>query len=120
MPDKDLLADWIRHATSDLTVARHLFENVYPRETEIIAYHSQQCAEKGAKIGILANFCARSFRLQPETAPPVKRAHDYSGSVPPKAFSAAPDEAIVQAALENAQTVYDFCLRKIKALENEY
>jgi HEPN domain-containing protein len=43
MLDKDLLADWLRHAANDLISARHLFEDLYPKQTEIAAYLSQQC-----------------------------------------------------------------------------
>ena len=55
MADKELLADWIRHATSDLITARHMFEDIYPQETEISVFHSQQCAEKALKSFLYSN-----------------------------------------------------------------
>jgi hypothetical protein len=32
MLDKDLLADWLRHAVNDLIVARHSFEDLHPKQ----------------------------------------------------------------------------------------
>ncbi|MDR0539754.1 MAG: HEPN domain-containing protein, partial [Spirochaetaceae bacterium] len=57
MPEINLIKEWLRYANNDLITAQHMFEDVYPKQTEMSAYHCQQCTEKGAKIGILANFC---------------------------------------------------------------
>ncbi|GMO21255.1 MAG: hypothetical protein Pg6A_08240 [Termitinemataceae bacterium] len=46
MDEKKLILDWLRHAKSDLNTSKHMFEDVYPKETEIAAYHCQQCAEQ--------------------------------------------------------------------------
>ena len=54
MPGKDLLLDWIRHSANDLISARHLFDDLYPKQTEIAAYHAQQCAEKALKAFLFA------------------------------------------------------------------
>jgi len=40
---------WLEFAKTDLGVARHLFENYYPKPMEIICYHCQQAAEKAIK-----------------------------------------------------------------------
>ncbi|MDR0550851.1 MAG: hypothetical protein LBG72_02400 [Spirochaetaceae bacterium] len=37
MPDKKFIADWFRYAKSDLNTSRHMFEDVYPKETELAA-----------------------------------------------------------------------------------
>jgi len=43
----DLAKEWLKYSKSDLVTAKHMFENVYPKEIEIVCYyHSQQCAEK--------------------------------------------------------------------------
>jgi hypothetical protein len=42
----DLAKEWLRYAQSDLNTANHMFNDVYPKETEICCYHAQQCAEK--------------------------------------------------------------------------
>ncbi len=45
--------EWYDMAVTDLGVARHLFENYYPKPLEIICYHCQQAAEKAIKAVIL-------------------------------------------------------------------
>ena len=45
----DLAREWLKYSQSDLITAKHMFEDVYPKETEIVCYHSQQCAEKALK-----------------------------------------------------------------------
>jgi HEPN domain-containing protein len=49
MDKKDFVLDWIRHAKSDLNTTKHMFEYVYPKETEISAWHCRQCVEKALK-----------------------------------------------------------------------
>ncbi|GHV95695.1 hypothetical protein AGMMS50293_20150 [Spirochaetia bacterium] len=55
MAEKSLVADWLRHANNDLITAKHMFDDVYPKQTEISAFHSQQCAEKALKAFLYAN-----------------------------------------------------------------
>ena len=50
----DLLHRWIAMSKQDYAVAKHLFENFYPKPLEIICYHSQQSAEKAIKTVILS------------------------------------------------------------------
>ena len=50
----DLARDWLRFAKSDLTTARHMFEDVNPKECEISCYHTQQCAEKALKAYLIS------------------------------------------------------------------
>jgi len=45
----DLAKEWLKYAKSDLITAQHMFEDVNPKETEIVCYHCQQCAEKALK-----------------------------------------------------------------------
>jgi hypothetical protein len=42
MSDKELPFDWLRHAANDLIAARHLFDTLCPKQTEIAAYHSHK------------------------------------------------------------------------------
>jgi HEPN domain-containing protein len=69
MADSVVIADWIRYASSDLITARQMFENVYPKQTEIAVFHSQQCAEKALK----------SFLLCKGVEPP--KIHDWTCSI---------------------------------------
>jgi HEPN domain-containing protein len=54
MTTLDLAKEWLRYAKSDLNTAKHMFNDVYPKENEISCYHAQQCAEKSLKACIIA------------------------------------------------------------------
>ena len=43
---RELAREWLRYAANDLFTARHMFEDVHPKQTEISAFHCQQAAEK--------------------------------------------------------------------------
>jgi HEPN domain-containing protein len=60
MTTLDLAKEWLRYAKSDLNTAKHMFNDVHPKETEISCYHTQQCAEKSLK----------AFLIAKETSPP--------------------------------------------------
>jgi HEPN domain-containing protein len=128
MQDKALIAEWIRYTKSDLNTARHMFEDVYPKETEISAYHCQQCAEKALKAFLVANdidppkihnlrrLCALCKAIDGgfsvleadcESLNPLGAVARYPNEL-------APDEAITKAAIERAQKVCDFCIARIK------
>ncbi|MDR2964440.1 MAG: HEPN domain-containing protein [Treponema sp.] len=49
MSDINLVHEWFNYSTNDLISAKHLFNNLYPKQTEIACYLSQQCAEKALK-----------------------------------------------------------------------
>lgn len=49
----DELRQWLSFAQQDLAVARHLYENFYPKPLEIICYHSEQAVEKAVKMLII-------------------------------------------------------------------
>jgi HEPN domain-containing protein len=130
MAEKELIADWIRHAKSDLTTAKHMFEDVYPKETEISAYHCQQCAEKALKAFLIAN------DIEPPRIHNLRTLCDLCKSIDAE-FSVleidcvelnpfgsevrypnelAADESIVKAAIERVRKVYNFCTQKIEEL----
>jgi HEPN domain-containing protein len=130
MPDKDLLTDWLRYAAGDLITAKHMFEDAYPKQTEISAWHSQQCAEKALK----------SFLVACDIDPPkihnldelVKRCRNIDDGFseiqgdcqklnPYGAATRYPnglgiDEEIAKVVIERAQRIYDFCVAKIEFL----
>lgn len=45
---------WLDLAKQDYGVAKHLYENYYPKPYEIICYHCQQAGEKALKALIIA------------------------------------------------------------------
>ena len=51
----ELVAEWIKYSKNDLTVAKHLYDNMHPRQLEIICYHSQQSVEKALKALMVLN-----------------------------------------------------------------
>jgi len=55
MSDIRLVQEWLNYSHNDLISARHLFENLYPKQIEIACYLSQQCAEKALKGFIFFN-----------------------------------------------------------------
>jgi HEPN domain-containing protein len=131
MSDSSLIEEWLRYAFNDLLAARHLFEDLYPKQTEIACYHCQQCAEKALK----------GYLIDKDREPP--RIHDliklcqmcmehdnqfitiYDYCTVLTKFSStvrypnelAPDEAIAKHTIDKAQQVYDFCVSKIPEME---
>ena len=127
MPDKDLILDWIRHAKNDLISAHILFEDSYPKQTEIAAYHSQQCAEKALKAFLVFNdiepprihnliklldLCRDIDKSFLELTTECKRLDPF-GSAARYPNELVTDDAIARTAIEDAQKVYDFCTAKI-------
>lgn len=49
MSEMDLVCKWLKKAADDLLVARHTFEDLYPKQIEIACYHTQQAVEKALK-----------------------------------------------------------------------
>ncbi|MDR0705005.1 MAG: HEPN domain-containing protein [Planctomycetaceae bacterium] len=127
MDKKEFVLDWIRYAKSDLITARHMFEDVYPKETEIAAWHSQQCAEKTLKAFLVANNIEPPKIHNLEEL--VKRCQNIDSSFseiqydcqrinPYGAVTRYPnewnvDETIAQTVIARAQKIYDFCVTKI-------
>jgi HEPN domain-containing protein len=127
----DLVRVWFKYSYSDLFTARHMFEDVYPKQTEISCFHCQQCAEKAIK----------GFLIYKDIEPPkihdlrilCKMCQDVDSSfnsisgacaaLTPFAVAArypkelAADETVAKLAIDKAQRVYDFCISKIPEME---
>jgi HEPN domain-containing protein len=126
-----LIQEWFRYSHNDLIVARHSFEDLHPKQTEIACYLCQQCAEKALK----------AYLLFKEIDPPrihnlvqlCQMCMDFDGAfstiqdacadLSPFAATVrypnelAPDDAIAKRAIDKAQQVYDFCASKIPEME---
>jgi HEPN domain-containing protein len=127
----DVVKEWFRYALNDLISARHLFEDLYPKQIEIASYLSQQCAEKALKgflvyhdvayprIHDLKVVCAMCEQIDPS----FDAIKTICAHLTPFAVAArypeelSPDENITKAAIEKAQNVYDFCIAKIAELQ---
>jgi HEPN domain-containing protein len=104
-----------------------MFEDVYPKELEISAFHSQQSAEKVLKAFLVAHdieppkihdlekivkLCKNingdfsQIEIDCQKITPYGVASRYPDEI-------AVDEAIVKTLIERAQKIYDFCLAKI-------
>ena len=127
MSETEIAKEWLRYANNDLIVAKHCFEDLYPKQTEIASYHCQQCAEKALK----------AFLIYKDIEPP--KTHDlkllckmciehdesfsniaiYCSNLTPYGISVrypdelCPDENMVKIAIHESQKVYDFCIVKI-------
>jgi HEPN domain-containing protein len=128
MNDKDIVQEWLRYANNDLIVAKHCFEDYNPKQTEIAAYHSQQCAEKSLKaylvfkdiepprihdLKVLCKMCQdndnafSTIEILCAHLTPFGVAVRYPDEV-------VPTESMVKTAIRNAQQVYDFCVSKLQ------
>jgi len=43
MSDIKLVYDWLKHSHNNMIVARHSYDDLYPKQTEIACYLSHQC-----------------------------------------------------------------------------
>jgi len=123
----DLAKEWLTYAKSDLITAKNMFENVYPRETEIACFHCQQCAEKALKAYYIFNDAE-----PPRTHDLVALCHlcmimdnsfafllDNCSALNPYGVAVRypnqleVDDIITKSAISKAQVIYDFCNGKI-------
>lgn len=122
-----LVNEWLRYANNDLIVARHSFEDLNPKQTEIASYHCQQCAEKALKafllfkdieppkihdLKVLCKMCQdndvsfENILIQCAHLNPYGVAVRYPNEL-------SPNEEMVKIAIREAQIIYDFCFNKI-------
>jgi HEPN domain-containing protein len=127
MPEIDLIQEWLRYANNDLITAKHMFEDVHPKQTEISAYHCQQCAEKALKAFLFFNniepprihnlpkLCELCKNIDAEFSVleiDCERLNPFGAEVRyPNELAA--DEQIVKATIEKAKKIYGFCTAKI-------
>jgi HEPN domain-containing protein len=126
----DMVKEWLRYATGDLLTARHMFEDVYPKQMEISAWHSQQCAEKALKAFLIANDLdppkvhdlEELASLCQNIDDDFTKIHDDCQKINPYGVATRYpneliiDETIVESVIERAQEIYDLCITKINLL----
>ena len=133
----ELVREWFKFAENDLLTARHIFENMYPKQTYIACYHSHQCAEKALKgyllykIGIeielprihdlkvLCDMCIQKDRNFDSILTYCQDLNPLGVNTRyPSELSIG--DAITQLAIYKSEKVYNFCYGKILELkENE-
>jgi len=127
MSDHKLVQEWLLYAKNDLISACHLFGDLYPKQTEIACYLSQQCAEKALKgylffkdtepprthnLVELCQICMKHDSTFSEIMDACADLTPYGVAVRyPNEL--AVDEVIAKAAIDKAQVIFDFCKGKI-------
>jgi len=127
MSDINLVREWLKYSLNDLISAKHLYEDLHPRQIEVACYLSQQCAEKVLK----------GYILYKDTEPP--KTHnlielcqmcinydnafleilDVCADLTPYGVAVrypnelAVDDVIAKLAIDKAQIIYDFCVGRI-------
>jgi len=123
MTTLDLAKEWLRYAKSDLNTAKHMFNDVNPKETKISCYHSQQCAEKSLKAYLLVSKKELPFihdmveliRLCISLETSFSTIQPYCVSLNPYAVQVrypnelAVDDNMARQAIDNAEKVFTFC-----------
>ena len=127
MNEFEIAEEWFRYANNDLIVAKHCFEDLQPKQTEISSYHCQQSAEKALKgyllfknieppkthdLKLLCKMCIDSDNSFISIADKCANLTAYGISVRyPEEL--CPDENMVKIAVSEAQEVYNFCKSKV-------
>ena len=127
MSEIELVHEWLRHSNNNFIVAHHSFYDLYPRQTEIVCYLCQQCAETALKA------CLVFFDIEPpkthnlvelcnlciEQDNDFSAIKEYCARLTPYGVETrypnelAVDEIITEQAVAMAKKVYDFCTVKI-------
>jgi HEPN domain-containing protein len=50
----NLISEWLKFSKDDYIVAKHLYEDIRPRQLNISAYHCAQCVEKALKAFLVS------------------------------------------------------------------
>ena len=127
MSDSKLVQEWFRVSRNDLVSARHLFDELYPKQSEVACYLSQQCAEKALKgylffkdiepprihnLVELCQICMGHDNTFSEILDDCSDLTPYGVAVRyPNEL--AVDDVIAKAALCKAKIIYDFCAGKV-------
>jgi HEPN domain-containing protein len=130
MSGSKLIQEWFRYSQNDLISARHLFEDLYPKQSEIACYLSQQCAEKALKgyllfketesprIHNLIELCQICMKHDNSFSEILDACSDLTpyGVVVRYPNELAVDDVITESAVNKAQLIYNFCTGKIPSV----
>jgi HEPN domain-containing protein len=132
MSDPKIVKEWFQFAQNDLISARHLFEDLYPKQSAIACYLSQQCAEKSLKgflfykdeepprIHNLVELCQISMNHDTSFANILDDCSDLTpyGVAVRYPNEIGIDDAIAKLAISRASSIFDFCITKfVKSTE---
>lgn len=133
MSKMDLIYKWFKKAEDDLIVAKHLFKDLHPIQTEIICYHAQQSIEKALKgflvynnieapkthdLVVLCRMCANIDRAFKEKIDDCAVLTLYS-TITRYPNEIEMDENEAASAIEKAQEIHDFSAGMISELNSQ-
>jgi HEPN domain-containing protein len=127
MSDPKLIQEWFQYAQNDLISARHLFEDLSPKQIEIASYLSQQCAEKSLKgylffkdiepprIHNLVELCKLCMTYDETFLNMLDACSDLNpyGVAVRYPNELDVDEEMAKSAINKADSIYNFCVEKI-------
>ena len=127
MSDINLVHEWLKYSRNDLISAKHLFDNLYPKQTEIACYLCQQCAEKALKGYILfkdieppkTHNLIELCQICISQNNTFSQILDASADLTPYGVAVRypneleVDDVIAKLAIDKAQYIYDFCTVQI-------
>jgi len=133
MSDRKLVQEWFKYSKNDLISARHLFDDLYPKQSEVACYLSQQCAEKALKGYLffrdiepprthnLVELCQICMNLDSS----ILKILDACADLTPYGVAVrypnelAINDMIAKSAIDEAQVIYEFCTQKVSELNND-
>jgi HEPN domain-containing protein len=132
MSDSKLVQEWFNYSQNDLTSAHHLFYDLYPKQSEIACYLSQQCAEKALKgylffyviepprIHNLVELCQICMEFDSTFSEILDACSDLTpyGVAVRYPNELAVDDVIAKLAIDKARVIYDFCTGKIPEINS--
>jgi HEPN domain-containing protein len=133
MSDIKLVHEWFLYSKNDLISAKHLFDNLHPKQSEIACYLSQQCAEKALKgylffkdkepkkTHILVELCQACIEIDSTFSTILDACSDLTpyGIAVRYPNELAVDDTVAKLAIEKAQAIYNFCFEKIPKSDND-
>jgi HEPN domain-containing protein len=131
MSDSRLVQEWFAYSQNDLTSAHHLFNNLYPKQSEIACYLSQQCAEKALKgyllfkdtepprIHNLVELCQICMEFDNTFSEILDSCSDLTpyGVAVRYPNELAVDDIIAKLAINKADIIYKFCIKKVQLIK---
>jgi HEPN domain-containing protein len=133
MSDSNLVQEWLKYSQNDIISAKHLFEDLYPKQIEIACYFSQQCSEKALKGYLLfkdieppkthnlVELCQICLSHENTFSEILNACADLTpyGVAVSYPNELAVDDIIAKSAIDKAQIIYDFCTGKVSDISNE-
>jgi HEPN domain-containing protein len=127
MSDINWVKNWFQHSFNDFISAKHLFEDMYPKQIEISCYLSQQCAETALKGFLVFNeieppkihnlrvLCQLCIDMDDSFNTRVRFCVDLNNysNLTRYPNELETDAVVAKLAIEEAKIIYDFCLSKI-------